>query len=218
MGRLEDDVRELMKERFGSVAALARHIGMSPQTIYSALNSHISGLALSTVLPIATALEIDPYALAEGRLVKNPQRLRGSVEVPLFGTISAGTPVEPAEADDVYPIPAEVAAAYPRAFLLRVSGESMNKELPNGCYALVDPCTEATTTDKPYAIAVGSDEATVKRIRMLDNGVEFVPSSTDPTFRPMLFDFNDPATPPLSVIGRVVWYTLPTDWTFEHKK
>ena len=169
---------------------------------------------MATMLPIAAALEIDPYALVEGRLVKREARLQGSVEVPLFGTIAAGSPIEPSEADDVYPIPAEVAQEHPGSFLLRVSGESMNRELPNGCYALVVPTSVIGNTDEPYVVSIGGDCATVKHVRQLANGIELRPSSSDPTYKPVVYDFDDPTVPDIAIIGRVVWYILPTRWAF----
>lgn len=133
--------------------------------------------------------------------------------VPMFGRIAAGTPIAMEGAEDHIPVPREVMARHPRAFLLRVDGESMNRVLPNGCYALVDPDDKEPVDNRAYAVCVNGYDATVKRVRRLANGFELAPDSTDPTYRPMVYDYGVEGTDEITVIGRVFWYTLPFDWT-----
>ena len=57
-------------------------------------------------------------------------------------------------------------------------------------------------------------DATIKRVRKLNNGFELVPDSNDPTYRPQTFNYNEPGTQTITVIGRVVYYVLPFDWEF----
>ena len=133
-------------------------------------------------------------------------------DIPLFGTIAAGTPIEMEAADSTHPIPVELHKRYPDAFLLKVRGDSMNRVLPNGCYALVNPCKEVAVDNKPYAVCVNGYNATIKRVRKLNNGFELVPDSNDPTYKPTVFDYGEPGTETITVIGRVVWYCVPFDF------
>lgn len=75
---------------------------------------------------------------------------------------------------------------YPKAFYLRVKGESMNRVLPNGSYALVCPTSEVVD-GSVYAVSVGSSNATVKRVRKLNNGIALEPDSNDPTYKSQVF-------------------------------
>lgn len=59
---------------------------------------------------------------------------------------------------------------------------------------------------------VGASEATVKRVRKLNNGISLVPESNDSTFRPQVFDYSEGNNETLSVIGRVVWFCMPFDY------
>ena len=136
------------------------------------------------------------------------------VEVPLLSRIAAGTPLEMEDYEDSFPIPERLHDKYPEAFLLRVDGESMNRIIPNGCYALVDPCDEVLHDGKPYAICVNGYDATIKRVHKLNNGFELIPDSNDPTYSKTTYNFNDPQTDPVTVIGEVVHYVLPYDWGF----
>ena len=136
------------------------------------------------------------------------------VEVPLYGAIAAGTPIEMMPVENSHPVPAEVRRRYPGAFLLKVEGDSMNKILPNGCYALVDPCDAVEHNGAPYAVCVNGYDATIKRVNKLNNGFELAPDSNDPTYSKQVFNYNEPGTQTITVIGEVVYFVLPFDWHF----
>lgn len=136
------------------------------------------------------------------------------VDTPLYGSISAGVPIEMVPVDDTHPIPGPMHDMYPDAFLLRVNGRSMDRILPDGCYALVDPCREVVKDGAAYAVAVNGNDATIKRVKKLSNGFELVPDSTDPTYKPKVYDYGEDGTEEITVIGRVVWFCVPFDWNF----
>lgn len=152
--------------------------------------------------------------MAAKRLSGHSITTSGFVEVPLLGSIAAGTPMEMVETDESHPVPAKVMEKYPDAKLLKVKGNSMNRILPDGCYALVDPCEEVERDNQPYAVCVNGHDATIKRVHKLENGFELVPDSTDPTFKSQLFDYGEPDTETITVIGRVVYHVLPFDWSY----
>lgn len=137
-----------------------------------------------------------------------------TVDVPSYGSIAAGTPIEMVEVKDSQPVPVRVHSRFPNAFLLKVEGESMNRILPNGSYALVDPNQKEPISGKPYAVCVNGYDATIKRVRRLNNGFELIPDSNDPTYVPTVYNYNEPGTEPVTIIGRVVYYVLPFDWEF----
>ena len=135
-----------------------------------------------------------------------------TVDVPLYGSIAAGTPIEMISSESSQPVPIEVQCRYPSAFLLRVRGESMNRVLPNGCFALIDPEQREPVNCKAYAVCVNGYDATIKRVRRLQNGFELAPDSLDPTYKPTVYDYGEPGTDTVTIIGRVVYYVLPFDW------
>lgn len=137
---------------------------------------------------------------------------QGFVDVALYGTISAGKPLAVIPIDDTYPVPTEMMKKYPESFLLKVKGESMNNVLPHGSYALIDPSQSEPVDNKAYALCVNGGDATIKRIRHLENGYELLPDSKDPTFRPITFDHANKDNDEIIILGRVVWVMLPFDW------
>ena len=204
---LGKQMRELICEQYGSIPKLAKRLGISEQTIYSALNNGLLGSSFVTIMPILDALNIDPYEFAHGRIVFIGKAEKKCPSVPLYDPFTTKP-----TAIGQFPIPSTMREAYPNAFLLRVINESMNQLLPKGCYALVDPRNKVDAPGQPYAVAVGKSGVVIQRAFPLENGLRLEPCSDDPTIRPQVFDFGEPTCETVDIIGRVVWYTLPFDW------
>lgn len=137
----------------------------------------------------------------------------GWTEAPLLGSVAAGVPLEMIPTSAPCQAPAAIRSKFPKGFFLKIKGESVNRVLCNGSYAYINPTSEVID-GKLYAVAVNGDEATVKRVYRLENGIKLCPDSTDPTFREMIFDYNDPEAKTVKVIGRVVWCMFPFDYDF----
>lgn len=206
-----EQLKELCRDKFGGVPGFARKYDFSPQTLYSEFGNEPVSFSVPVLLAISSEFDLDPFALAQNRIVPHESAF---ANVPLIGSIAAGQPLEMIRARDARPVPMDVVDAYPNAFLLRVNGDSMNRVLPNGCYALVDPCVEVKEQGQPYVVSVGNTEATVKRVRVLNNGVELIPDSNDPTFKSKIYDFGDSEEGAIRIIGRVVWFCVPLGWRF----
>lgn len=188
---------------------LAKKVGTTQQQI-ARYESGDNDVKASVLVNLSNALGVTIAYLLGMKDVGEPWS--AMVDVPLYGSIAAGTPIEMMAVEDTQQVPEKVHAAHPNAFLLRVEGESMNRILPNGCLALVDPCSEVDRDGKAYAVCVNGYDATIKRVRKLSNGFVLEPDSTDPTYVPQVFNFNEPDTMAITIIGRVVFYVLPTDW------
>ena len=192
---------------------LADAIGATQQTIQR-YESGARDIKSSVIIKLSEALGVTiSYLLGLETSTTNHADAE-MTEVPLYGAIAAGTPIEMLTVDGSYPIPTHVRKKYPDSYLLKVEGESMNRILPNGCYALVDPTQTADCDGAPYAVCVNGYNATIKRVRKLNNGFELVPDSNDPTYEKKTYNYNEPGTETITVIGRVVYYVLPFDWSF----
>lgn len=143
---------------------------------------------------------------------RNDEPDDGYVPVPVLGEIAAGDPIEAIEIDKTFPVPQEIIKQHPRAFLLRVSGDSYNRKIPNGYYALVDPDDVEPNEKDPFAVCVNGNTATIKRVKRLSNGFELIPNSYDPTYTPIIYDYNRDDTALVTIIGKVVWATMPFDY------
>lgn len=219
METLEDAIRRLIKKNYGSIPKFAAVIDVPENSIYSALSRGMGNTRTELTDKIYRELNIDwdTAKLGDdyrGLKLKTAAPNTNMVDVPLYGAIAAGTPIEMTPVENTQPIPAKVHELHPNAFLLKVEGNSMNRVLPNGSYALIDPCKTVERDGAPYAVCVNGYDATIKRVRKLNNGFQLVPDSTDPTYETKTYNYNEPETQTITVIGRVVYYVLPFDWEF----
>lgn len=143
---------------------------------------------------------IEPEICRDGR-----EPYTTNTTAPLYGRIAAGKPIEAMPVEDKLWVPPHVLAAHPRGFYLRVEGESMNRVLPNGCFAFVDPEAEVSSGEVA-ALHINGHDATIKRVQNGASSLTLVPDSSDPAFTDQIFDYTKPGTETVSLIGRVVWY------------
>lgn len=139
------------------------------------------------------------------------------IDVPLYGSIAAGDPIYMNDPDELpeewFSVPSVLVNKYESCFLLKVKGNSMNRVLPNGSYALVAPSRKEPVIDNhAYAVCVNGYDATIKRVKKLANGIELIPDSIDPTYKPKVYDYGLEETETITIIGEIVWYTIPFDF------
>lgn len=138
------------------------------------------------------------------------------ISVPLVANVAAGPPQYPDEAEREIPIPYEVMKRHRKAYLAKVDGTSMDRVLPNGSYALIDPEDKEVVNGKIYAVRINGELATIKRVRRLEHGVVLEPdSATDPSHEPLVLKESNEKYEDLAIDGRVVWYMLNLDEDFD---
>lgn len=219
METIEDAIRRLIKEKYGSITKFAKEVGLPPTSVYSCLDRGIANTRTELSDTIYRALNVDWDTAKLGNdyrclKLKVPNPPNGATDVPLYSPTTTDTLTETAPSEDTPPIPAAMSQKYPNAFLLRVEDESMNKALPNRSYALVDPCDTVEIDEAPYAVRANDCDVTIRRVRKLNNGFQLTPDSTDPTYETEICNYNEPNAQTITVVGRVVYYVLPLDWTF----
>lgn len=218
MAEFKDELRELIVEKFGSVSAFARAADLPATTVYSVLNRGVGGASFDVVTKIYDTLQIDWGNMTLGGPAKSKieGRALGAdpfVDVPVCSDIAAGKPMDLWDVDRHAPVPSEIMEKHPRAVLMRVVGDSVNRRLRDGLYALIDPDEREPTNERDlYAVCVNGDSATIKHYRQLANGCQLVPDSYDPTIRPLTFDYNEDDTPEVTIMGKVVYAVMPLDF------
>lgn len=170
--------------RFGVVERIADHFGISKSEI-------LDGEAPA---PITGTVR---YAVT-------------SMTAPVYGRISAGDALEmlPIE-EEAYVIP-PIARDHPNGFFLTVSGDSMDKIMPDGSLVYFDKDAEVRSGDI-VAVTVNGDDATMKRIFFAGDTIVLHPESNNPSHRDRSIDANDPDAPNVRVLGKAVWHYLEND-------
>lgn len=147
-------------------------------------------------------------------LLNKSGRIEGdSIPMPLLGSIAAGLPLEMIPVKEMVNVPREVAELYPNAFLVTVSGDSMNKIVPSGALALIDPTQEVNNGDIA-AVSVNGYDATLKRFYKFQNGIALEPESYNPNNVTQFLDPKSQEYSPICIKGKLVWYMAPLNVKF----
>lgn len=127
-----------------------------------------------------------------------------TVNVPLVGSVACGVPVFAEENIQTYiPVSTRMAHKGSKYFLLRATGDSMNRAgIKNGDILLVRQQNTAENGDK--VVALINDEATVKVFERTNDAVILRPKSSNKNHKPIILTDN-------CMIQGVVVAVLPED-------
>lgn len=121
---------------------------------------------------------------------------------PVYGRISAGIPNWAEECIEgrlpIDPIMFNIVDPEEH-FFLRVNGESMNKVIRNGAYALIHK-QDIVENGEIAVVLVNGDEATLKKFSKQGDLVVLEPMSDDDSFHLQLYD----KTTPIKILGKYV--------------
>lgn len=121
--------------------------------------------------------DIDIADLSAGNIIPIKKRL-----VPLLGTIAAGKPIYADEQVETY---VSIDDNIPVDFALRVQGDSMvNARINDGDIVFIHQ--QPTVEDGDIAAVLIDDDATLKRVYRIGEGVQLMPEN--PKYKPMYFD------------------------------
>ena len=122
--------------------------------------------------------------------------------VPLLGYAHMGEPVDEGELHGAVEVPAEIADAHPRGFMVHAQGGCMDNRFPTDALLLVDPDMEPANGQP--VLAETEDYGAV--VRNYTRGSSTVMLTADSHTG----DYDDivagPDDPPVTCKGRVVWY------------
>lgn len=141
------------------------------------------------------------YAKTRGVSTIAPRPATGSL--PIVGAAHAGDPCPAYELDGgTLDCPEE----YCREgnFFIRINGDSMDRQLVDGTYALIDVHAQVNSGDIAL-VKVNGDDATVKRVKFMDGIAVLEPDSSNPSHRRRMIDSSDPESPEVRILGKVVY-------------
>lgn len=194
------NIKTARKSKGYSQIELGEKIGVSDKTISSWENNR-NEPSIVDIQKLADALGTRKSVLIDGLdIVSEPEPYHTSVKV--YGKIAAGEPIEMVE--DVDEINCPWATNIDDLFALQVKGDSMNKIVLDGHYAVLKKCEEAIT-GKIYAVMVDNENATLKRLHILDNAVMLEPLSTNPIHERKVYEEESN----IRVIGKYIGCVSP---------
>lgn len=148
---------------------------------------------------ISNALNVTPSWLmgyntssAKNSELENISKSSDLFPIPVYGQISAGQPNWAVECLEGYlPIdPNMMNILNPNeCFFLRVNGESMNKLIKNGAYALIRK-QDIVENGEIAVVLVNGFDATLKKFSKQNDLIILEPNSDDPSFTAQVYDKN----------------------------
>ena len=168
---------------------------------YSSLTDWINGNTyprIDKIQRMADYFHIEKSDLVEPR---NSSKKTESIRIPVLGRIAAGIPLEMIEdIVDWEEIDAET-AKQGEIFALQIKGNSMEPRILNGDVVIVHQQEDAESGDTVIA-SVNGDDATCKRLRKYQGGIELIPNN--PAYAPMFFLNQEIISKPVKILGKVI--------------
>lgn len=196
----------LSQKEFGEIA------GVSDKAV-STWENGLKEPRMGAIQKIADHFGILKSDIIEDKKINHTELTGDSVQMPLLGSIAAGIPLEMIPVEEMVNVPREIAEIYPDAFLLQITGDSMNKIVPPGALALIDPTKHIKNGDIA-AVSVNGYDATLKRFYKFQNGITLEPESYNPNHKTQFFNAQEQEFNPVHVKGKLVWYMAPLDIKF----
>lgn len=204
MSNFVSRLKEILEAKDISQAELSRMTGIR--------QSSLSGYMLGTYEPkqdkigiIARALGVSPAylmgwdeevhdkAFADAILIEMPE----SVLIPVYGKIKAGVPLEAIEdVEEHIDVPAKWIESGRKIIGLKVDGDSMYPKYFDGDIVVLE-CDIDYYSGDDCAVYVNGYEATIKQIKLLDDGVELIPINT--VYPPKKYKKGE-----FSILGKVI--------------
>lgn len=196
---------KLLREELGlKQEELAKKLAVSPSAI-GMYERNLREPNNELILKFANFFNVSVDYLLGKSDIRNPDLKNKLFLIPIVGKVAAGQPILVEENIEGYlPIdPLMYHLTSPDGFFfLKIQGESMNKLIKNGSYALIKKQDYAENGNVIVAIVNGDNEATVKRYKQLNEQfVMLEPVSEDSSFQPITIDLKNTK---FSIIGKVV--------------
>lgn len=186
-------IKEIRKEKGISQNRLAKKAGIGQSTL-SAIESTTQSPGIETIQLLANALRVTPSFL-----MGEEEQTHDKKWIPVLGNVVAGLPTEAIENfdDDWEELSEDMMNDGYEYFALRIKGDSMSPRMQNGDVVIVRKQSDIET-DEIAVVKVDGEDATVKKVRLTDDGIWLLPSN--PAYEPMYYSRNEE----ISVLGKVV--------------
>lgn len=144
----------------------------------------------------------DYFGILKSDLLEDKDDISNGVKIPILGTVIAGIPVTAVEDIIGYEEISKKMARCGEYFALEIKGDSMEPKMSKGDIVIVKQ--QNTVENGQIAIVlVNGDEATVKKVRFRDNGIELIAFNSY-VYEPHFYSAKEIEELPVKIIGRVV--------------
>lgn len=195
---------ELIKNSNYILNDLEDAVGKKAATISRYATGEIKGVKRSTIVKLANFFGVNPAWLAglSNDKYNNNTSTNQYYMCPVYGKISAGQPNWAEECiEGRIPIEPELMNIInpEEYFFLKVNGESMNKIIKNGAYALIHK-QDFVENGEIAVVLVNGYDATLKKFSKQEDIIVLTPESTEDSFKQQIYTKETP----IKVLGKYV--------------
>lgn len=211
---LENKLKELIIEKYGSVRSFALKIDIPYTTVDSILKRGIDNSNVGNVIKMCKELDLSiDNLLDSGELISNLSFdnadvlniENNTIQIPVLGAIKAGIAIE-AQQDviDYIDIPKDWLKGGKSYYGLKISGDSMYpKYLENDVVIFEQSSDYEVANKKDCAVMVNGFDATFKNITISENGITLVPLNLNNSdgYQPTFYNKEQIEQLPVKIIG-----------------
>ena len=220
-------IKKAREQKGISVNELGRLAGISAGYVSEIERNKKTNLSMETLEKLSKALEVPISKLVENKINKYQQSLENSIEIiaediedyfssinnlnsskglivyhiPLYGSISAGKPLEANNNIECFiPTDKRFISETREYFYLTIKGDSMDKEFQNGNLVLVQKQNFLANGEIGVILIDGLD-ATVKKVVIDGDLITLIPCSNNPDHFPKTYNMRQEN---INILGKVV--------------
>ena len=198
---MNEKIRYLRKLNGLTLEEVGNAVGVGKSTVRKWESGDIENMRRDKIASLAAALHTTPAYLMGWEEEESAASSPRAVKIPVLGKVAAGLPITAVEnIIDYEEIPSSLAASG-EFVALQIKGQSMEPRIYEGDVVIVRVQPTAETGDLAVVI-VNGDEATVKKIKFLPEGILLQPFN--PTYQPMFYSCSDVENKPVRIFGKVV--------------
>ena len=211
---LEEKIKELIIEKYGSVRQFALKIDIPYTTIDSILKRGIDNSNVSNVIKMCKALGISvDKSIEANELISNLNFDNATlididsdtIQIPVLGTIKAGIAIE-AQQDilEYIDIPRSWTKGGKSFYGLKISGDSMYPKYNEKDIVIFEHTEDYTiANNKDCAVMVNGYDATFKNVIINDNGITLIPynPNNSDNYQPTFYNKEQISSLPVKIIG-----------------
>lgn len=189
----KDQLKLLRSQKGLSQAELANQLNISPSTVAMWESGKREPRDYETLELIADYFNVNMEVLLTGKL--------SPTKIPVLGKVVAGIPIEAVEDIIDYEEIPESMAKQGEYFALQIKGSSMEPKFSEGDVVIVRKQEDVDNGDIAIVL-VNGNEATVKKIKKFENGINLIP--TNPDYEVLTYTSKEIKNLPVQIIGKVV--------------
>lgn len=210
---IENKLKKLIIEKYGSVRNFSIKIGIPYTTVDSILKRGLDNSNVGNVIKMCKALNLSIDSLLDNKEnisnlsfnnIETVELEEEIIKIPIYGTIKAGIPIESQEnIIDHIEIPKSWTKGGKQFYGLKISGDSMFPKYDEDDIVIFEKNDDSSLYNgKDVAVMINGTESTFKKILVNDQGIVLQPYNS--AYDIMMFSKEKVETLPIKVVGVAV--------------